>query len=150
MVSGEEMASSSRNQGSLSGPNNGSQTNESIATIDSLLARPDPPVNHIRADVHPDEDLTRSVIGRRMQFASGEYRKWTDAITRVALGTVLMSKTRGVTIQEPARFPHLPKGSNCIRPHAWRAYLLGNGSPDFPMAYYRSRRFRDVRSLRRA
>ena len=128
MVPGEKMSTSPRNQGVLGSTHNGSPPNDSIATIDSLPAQSDPPSNHLRVDVHTDDDLARIVIGRRIHFVPAEYPTWTDAITRVALGASLMSKTRGITTQEQVRLMHLSHGSNYIRLHEFQTYLFGNGS----------------------
>ena len=128
MVFGEDMSSSSRAQGALGEVANGSRADESSSAMASLLARSDPPSSHLRTDVHPDEDPTRSVIDRGMKFVAAEYPSWTDAITRVALGAVLMSKTRGITMQEQVHFLHLSQGSNYIRAHAGQTYLFENGS----------------------
>ena len=124
MVFGEEMSSSSRNQGALGEAVNGSRAEESSSAIDSFLARSDPPSSHLRTDVQPEEDLTRSVIDRGMKFVATDYPTWADAITRVALGAVLMGKTRGITMQEQAHFLHLPQGSNYIRAHAGQTVKL--------------------------
>ena len=121
------MSSSSRNQGALGDAVNGSRAEESSSAIDSFLARSDPPSSHLRTDAQPDEDLTRSVIDRGVKFGATEYPTWEGAITRVAIGAVLMSKTRGITTQEQVRFVHLSQGSNYIRAHAGQTYLSENG-----------------------
>ena len=65
---------------------------------------------NLHRDVQTDAYTTKAVISRRMAFATQEYPSWTDALTRVALGVVLLISTRGIEARDIARFLYLSVG----------------------------------------
>ena len=56
------------------------------------------------ADVLPDEDLTRIVVSRRMQYAHTHYTSWTAGLARVALGVIPTSTSNSIKMQDMGHF----------------------------------------------
>ena len=56
------------------------------------------------------------------------YHSWTDALTLVSHGVVLLSSTREIDARDLARFLHLTVGYTYHRPHSVQTYMYGNGA----------------------
>ena len=88
----------------------------------------DPACDHLMADVQPDADLARVVVARRMEYVKTHYASWTEGLSRVALGVVLMSTANSIKMQDMVHFLHLAQGSNYLRSHGGQTYLFENGA----------------------
>ena len=84
--------------------------------------------NHLRRDVHPDTDLERSVIARRMSYVTENYPERSDELARVALGVALVCLTMEINSQDLVHFLHLAQGDMYLRSHACQTYLYENGA----------------------
>ena len=67
--------------------------------------------DHLRTDVQPDTDITRSVISRMMSFVAENYPARSGELARLALGVSLMSLTREINAQHLVHFAHLAQGN---------------------------------------
>ena len=79
-------------------------------------------------DVQPDADLTRIVVDRRMQYVTTHYASWSEGISRVALGVVLMSATKEITTRDMVHFLHLAQGNSYLRSREGQTYLFDYGA----------------------
>ena len=59
-------------------------------------------------DVQPDADLTRIVVGRRMQYVASHYTSRSEGIARVAIPFILTSTTQAITMDDMVHFLHFP------------------------------------------
>ena len=96
--------------------------------IDSLLAAGRKDCTNLHRDVQADTYATAAVIPRRMTYATQEYPSWTDALTRVALGVVLLVIARDIEACDLAHFLHLSVGDMYLRSHSDQTYMYENGA----------------------
>ena len=68
-------------------------------------------------------DLTRIVVGRRMQYARSQYSTWSGGLARGSLGTKLMGTSNSVEMHDTVHFLHLAQGINYPRPHGTNGSL---------------------------
>ena len=57
------------------------------------------------AGVQPGADLTRIVVGRRLQYAHAHYTSWTEGLSRVALGAIRTGTSNSLKMQDMVHFP---------------------------------------------
>ena len=96
--------------------------------IDRLLAEERRDCTNLHRDVQTDVYATAAVISRRMTYASQEYPSWTDALTRVALGAVLLVTAREIEEGHIAHFLHLAVGGIYLRSHDRQTHIYENGA----------------------
>ena len=53
--------------------------------------------SHLIREIHPELDLTMSVIDRRMRYVEVNDPSWSNEIARIAMGVVLMRLTKVIT-----------------------------------------------------
>ena len=131
MVNGEELPISTLSVYASAGSANSEKSAKSPAmcsSIGDLINAHRSNNAHIRCDIQPDADLTRVVVDRRREFISGKYQYWTEGLTRVSLGAVLMSTAKEINVQGQVRFLHLAQGDNMMRSHDGDTYLCENGA----------------------
>ena len=120
-----------------------------IYVINRLFAEGWQDCTNLHRDVQTDAYATEAVIARMVPFVSQEYPSWSDALTRVGIGVVLLFIPREIEVCDLPRFLHLSVGNMYLRSNSDQAYMYGNGAFAPLTVSFRSRCSIGVRSTRR-
>ena len=103
---------------------------------------------HLRKEIHPDSDLTWSVIARGNLYVMDNYPLRSADLIRIPLGFFLMSVTREITARAILRISPTWRrgGPNISGPTPAKRASMKMAPSDFPTELCQNQRSRDARN----